>query len=86
MISSLLMTLLQQLPHHLRGEAADTLCYEAECRTQDCVYGCVKTISQLHQEINKAECQLAQTRAEIAFISSSGGQGRTTTITSSTQL
>ncbi|XP_009341302.1 LOB domain-containing protein 24-like [Pyrus x bretschneideri] len=67
--------MLQQLPDHLRAEAADTLCYEAECRIQDLVYGCVKTISQLHHEIHNAECQLAKTRAEIAFINSGGGGG-----------
>lgn len=65
----------QQLPDHLRAEAADTLCYEAESRIQDLVYGCVKTISQLHHEIHNAECQLAKTRAEIAFINSGGGGG-----------
>ncbi|KAM1029416.1 hypothetical protein ACFX2A_042931 [Malus domestica] len=69
------LTIHQQLPNHLRAEAADALCYEAECRIQDSVCGCVKTIFQLHQEIYNAECQLAKTRAEIALTNSRGGGG-----------
>ncbi|KAL9375872.1 hypothetical protein Peur_032751 [Populus x canadensis] len=60
--------MLQQLPAHLRAEAANSLYYEAQCRTQDPVYGCVGIISLLHQQIHSVESQLAKTRAEIASV------------------
>ncbi|KAB1210747.1 LOB domain-containing protein 24 [Morella rubra] len=60
--------MLQQLPPHLRAQAADTLCFEAQCRMQDPVYGCVGLISQLHEEIHMAESQLAKIQAEITFL------------------
>ncbi|KAG5234517.1 LOB domain-containing protein [Salix suchowensis] len=44
--------MLQQLPAHLRAEAANSLYYEAQSRTQDPVYGCVGVISLLHQQIH----------------------------------
>ncbi|CAK9183382.1 unnamed protein product [Ilex paraguariensis] len=59
--------MLQQLHVHLRAEAADTLHYEAQCRIQDPVYGCVRIITQLHQQIHNAQSQLAKTQAEIVF-------------------
>ncbi|KAF5732325.1 LOB domain-containing protein 24-like [Tripterygium wilfordii] len=62
--------MLQQLPPHARGQAADSLYFEAQCRIQDPVYGCVGIISQLHQQLHSAESQLAKTRAEIAVFSS----------------
>ncbi|KAK7825556.1 lob domain-containing protein 24 [Quercus suber] len=62
--------MLQQLPSHLRSQAADTLYFEAQYRLQDPVYGCVGIISQLHQQINSAESQVAKIQAEIAFLNS----------------
>ena len=59
--------LLQQLPVELRGEAAETLYYEAQCRMENPVYGCVGIITQLHQQINEAERELARAQAQIAF-------------------
>lgn len=61
---------MQQLPSHLRGQAADSLYFEAQCRIEDPVYGCVGIISVLHNQIQKAENQLARTQAEIAVYSS----------------
>lgn len=40
---------------------------EAQCRLVDPVYGCVKTISHLRQEIDHTHTQLAKIHAEIAF-------------------
>ncbi|KAJ6410744.1 hypothetical protein OIU84_007491 [Salix udensis] len=55
--------MLQQLPaEHLRAEAANSLYYEAQCRTRDPVYGCVGIISSLHQQIHSVESQLAKTK------------------------
>ncbi|XP_030946113.1 LOB domain-containing protein 24-like [Quercus lobata] len=62
--------MLQQLPSHLRSQAADTLYFEAQYRLQDPVYGCVGIISQLHQQINSAESQVAKIQAEISFLNS----------------
>ncbi|KAJ6358432.1 hypothetical protein OIU76_000190 [Salix suchowensis] len=62
--------MLQQLPAHLRAEAANSLYYEAQSRTQDPVYGCVGVISLLHQQIHSVESQLAKTEAEIAVLNS----------------
>ncbi|XVF74858.1 hypothetical protein PTKIN_Ptkin13bG0144600 [Pterospermum kingtungense] len=62
--------LLQQLPTHLRAEAADSLHFEAQCRVEDPVYGCVGLISLLQQQIHDVESQLAKTQAEIAVLKS----------------
>lgn len=51
-----------------RAEAADSLYYEAYCRIKDPVYGCVGTITILHQQIYNAQCQLARIQAEIAAL------------------
>ncbi|MBA0577529.1 hypothetical protein Golob_023900 [Gossypium lobatum] len=59
--------LLQQLPLHLRTQAADSLYLEAQYRIEDPVYGCVGLISLLQQQIHDVERQLAMTQAEIAF-------------------
>lgn len=67
-----MLTLLmkQDLPVELRAEAADAICIEAQCRVQDPVYGCVRMISLLQQQIQNAERQLVKARAEIAVLSS----------------
>ncbi|KAK6246216.1 Lateral organ boundary protein [Theobroma cacao] len=62
--------LLQQLPTHLRAEAADSLYFEAQCRVEDPVYGCVGLIFLLQQQIQNAVSQLAKTQAEIAVLKS----------------
>ncbi|XP_075649733.1 LOB domain-containing protein 23-like [Castanea sativa] len=62
--------MLQQLPSHLRSQAVDTMYFEAQYRLQDPVYGCVGIISQLHQQINRAESQVAKIQAEISFLNS----------------
>ncbi|KAA3489390.1 LOB domain-containing protein 24-like [Gossypium australe] len=62
--------LLQRLPAHLRAEAADSLYFEAQCRLEDPVYGCVGLIFLLQQQIHGAESQLIKTQAEIAVMKS----------------
>lgn len=59
--------MLQQIPSCVRAEAADTLYFEAQCRIEDPVYGCVRIISQLHQQIHNAEIELSRVGALIAF-------------------
>jgi len=58
---------LQQLPLHLRAVAADCMSFEASSRVEDPVYGSVGIISQLQEQIIKAESELAKTKSEIAF-------------------
>ncbi|XP_022738258.1 LOB domain-containing protein 24-like [Durio zibethinus] len=62
--------LLQQLPTHLRAEAADSLYFEAQCRVEDPIYGCVGLVFLLQQQIHDAESQLAKTLAEVAVLKS----------------
>ncbi|KAK9983026.1 hypothetical protein SO802_032551, partial [Lithocarpus litseifolius] len=62
--------MLQQLPSHLRFQAADTSNFEAQYRLQDHVYGCVGIISQLRQQINSAESQVAKIQSEISLLNS----------------
>ncbi|KAI4324046.1 hypothetical protein L6164_023613 [Bauhinia variegata] len=59
--------MLQQIPNHLRPQAADTLYFEAQCRILDPIYGCVGIISQLHQQIQNAESELAKIQVKIIF-------------------
>ncbi|KAL8550558.1 hypothetical protein ACS0TY_009111 [Phlomoides rotata] len=59
---------MQDLPLNRRAEAAESLYYEVYCRIKDPVYGCVGIITVLHQEIYKAQCELARVEAQIATI------------------
>ena len=61
------VVMMQKLPMKLREEAANSLHYEAHCRVNDPVYGCVGIIYQLQQELNEAFNQLVKTQTEIAF-------------------
>ncbi|KAK9067209.1 hypothetical protein SSX86_014535 [Deinandra increscens subsp. villosa] len=60
--------MLEEIPVQLRANAVESLYYEAKCRIQDPVYGCVGIISSLHQQIQIAESQLAKARAKIYFL------------------
>ncbi|KAL2920594.1 LOB domain-containing protein 24 [Bienertia sinuspersici] len=60
--------MIQKIPVHLREHAIDSLHFEAHCRVEDPVYGCVKIISQLQAELNWAQNQLVKTQAEIALV------------------
>lgn len=58
--------MLQQIPPYLREQAANAMYFEAQCRVQDPVYGCVGIISKLHQQIHDTEIELAQIQTQIA--------------------
>ncbi|KAF5766020.1 putative transcription factor AS2-LOB family [Helianthus annuus] len=60
--------MLEEMPVHLRADAVDSLYYEAKCRIQDPVYGCVGIISSLQQQIQIAQSQLAKAQAELSFL------------------
>lgn len=44
--------LLSNIPASHRHEAATTICYEAQARLSDPVYGCVSTIVALQQQVD----------------------------------
>ncbi|RLN20070.1 hypothetical protein C2845_PM02G45480 [Panicum miliaceum] len=58
--------MLQNLPIHERGKAADTMAVEAHRRVEDPVYGCAGIVGRLQGEIRAAQCELARTHAQIA--------------------
>lgn len=58
--------MVQQLPHYVREQAANTLYLEAQCRIQNPVYGCVGIISKLYQQIHDTEAELAKIQTQIA--------------------
>ncbi|XP_074583550.1 LOB domain-containing protein 12-like [Curcuma longa] len=57
--------MLQELPVHHRADAVSSLVYEANARMKDPVYGCVGTISYLHNQVSQLQMQLAVAQAEI---------------------
>ncbi|KEH21995.1 putative transcription factor AS2-LOB family [Medicago truncatula] len=59
--------MLQQLPHYVRHQAANSMYLEAQCRVQDPVYGCVGIISKLSQQIQDTEVELAKIKTQIAY-------------------
>lgn len=66
----------QQLPVHVRADAADSLYYEEQCLIENPVHGCVGIITSLHQQIHNAQIELAKAQADIAFryhLQESGG-------------
>ncbi|CAN6281025.1 unnamed protein product [Urochloa humidicola] len=65
--------MLQTLPIHERGKAADTMAAEAHRRVQDPVYGCAGIVGRLQGEITAAQCELARTQAQIAVHAAAAG-------------
>ncbi|CAN6314959.1 unnamed protein product [Urochloa humidicola] len=65
--------MLQTLPIHERGKAADTMAAEAHRRVQDPVYGCAGIVGRLQGEIRAAQCELARTQAQIAVHAAAAG-------------
>ncbi|KAL0434791.1 UNVERIFIED_CONTAM: LOB domain-containing protein 12 [Sesamum radiatum] len=60
--------MLQELPVHQRGDAVNSLVYEANARMRDPVYGCVGAISYLQNQVSQLQMQLAVAQAEILCI------------------
>nr|GLL40410.1 LOB domain-containing protein 24-like [Ipomoea trifida] len=59
---------MQKVEEHERGDVAESLYYEAHCRIQDPVYGCVGIITILHEQIYEFQCQLVKVEAEIQAV------------------
>lgn len=57
--------LLMEVPESQRGDAANSLVYEANLRLRDPVYGCMGAISALQQQIQSLQTELNAVRAEI---------------------
>ncbi|CAM8906438.1 unnamed protein product [Rhodiola kirilowii] len=58
--------MLEQVPIHLRGQAADSMIFEAETRMKDPVYGSAGIISQLQQQIAHVQGEIMKIKGEIA--------------------
>lgn len=58
----------QKIPAHVRAQGADILHYEAQCRIDNPVYGCVGTITMLLEQLSNAKTELATAQAHIAFL------------------
>ncbi|KAL5823558.1 hypothetical protein ACOSQ4_021458 [Xanthoceras sorbifolium] len=56
----------KKMPSRLM-EAADCMAMEAYSRIEDPVYGCVKFIYQLQQQITELQSQTIQIKAQIPF-------------------
>ncbi|XP_019163400.1 PREDICTED: LOB domain-containing protein 4-like [Ipomoea nil] len=60
--------MLQELPEQWRGDAVNSMVYEANARVRDPVYGCVGAISSLQQQIDLLQTQLAIAQAEMVHM------------------
>ncbi|GFP96841.1 LOB domain-containing protein 12 [Phtheirospermum japonicum] len=60
--------MLQELPVQQRGDAVNSLVYEANARARDPVYGCVGAITYLQNQVAQLQMQLAVAQAEILCI------------------
>ncbi|GAQ85797.1 Lateral organ boundaries (LOB) domain-containing protein [Klebsormidium nitens] len=61
-----IIKLLSGLPKDLRGDALQSLAYEAQARIVDPVYGCVGAVAILQRQNEKLKTELAQERASVA--------------------
>nr|GMD70696.1 LOB domain-containing protein 24-like [Ipomoea batatas] len=62
----------EQVEEYKRGDVAESLYYEAQCRVENPVYGCVGIITLLQQEIYNFESQLAKIEAQIRLLKAQG--------------
>nr|GMD70697.1 LOB domain-containing protein 24-like [Ipomoea batatas] len=64
--------MLKQVEEYKRGDVAESLYYEAQCRVEDPVYGCVGIVTLLQQEIYSFESQLAKIETQIQLLKAQG--------------
>eukprot|EP00253_Pinus_taeda_P000199 PITA_00199 len=57
--------LLLHIPQNRRHEAVVTICYEAQARLSDPVYGCVSTIFALQQQVDALRTELSIVQAQL---------------------
>ncbi|PWZ06820.1 LOB domain-containing protein 18 [Zea mays] len=60
--------LLLQIPPHKRLDAVVTICYEAQARLRDPVYGCVAHIFALQQQVVNLQAELTYLQAHLATL------------------
>ncbi|KAG8074253.1 hypothetical protein GUJ93_ZPchr0006g43019 [Zizania palustris] len=60
--------LLLQIPAHRRPDAVVTICYEAQARLRDPVYGCVAHIFALQQHVVNLQAELTYLQAHLATL------------------
>ncbi|KAK4741296.1 hypothetical protein SAY87_024884 [Trapa incisa] len=60
--------LLHHIPIHERLNAVTTICYEAQARLRDPVYGCVGHIFALEQQILKLQMEVSYLQAHLATL------------------
>lgn len=58
--ASNIVKLLQGLPESQRTNAVSSMLYEANVRLRDPVYGCAGAISELQNQVNELQSQLAR--------------------------
>ncbi|CAI8607398.1 unnamed protein product [Vicia faba] len=58
--------LLRNVPVHKRFDVVITVCYEAQARLRDPVYGCVSHIITLQQQVLSLQAELAYLQAHLA--------------------
>ncbi|XP_062204886.1 LOB domain-containing protein 20-like [Phragmites australis] len=57
--------MLSRVPAALRRDAASTVCYEAQARIADPVYGCVGTILALQHQVALVQAELSMVQTEL---------------------
>ncbi|GMH00581.1 hypothetical protein Nepgr_002420 [Nepenthes gracilis] len=60
--------LLLHIPVHRRLDAVVTICYEAQARLRDPVYGCVAHIFALQQQVANLQAELSYLQAHLATL------------------
>ncbi|XP_017233926.1 LOB domain-containing protein 30 [Daucus carota subsp. sativus] len=60
--------LLLHIPVHKRLDAVVTICYEAQARLRDPVYGCVAHIFALQQQVTNLQAELTYLQAHLATL------------------
>lgn len=60
--------LLLHIPAHKRPDAVVTICYEAQARLRDPVYGCVAHIFALQQQVVNLQAELSYLQAHLAAL------------------
>ncbi|KAA8515945.1 hypothetical protein F0562_019124 [Nyssa sinensis] len=66
--ASNLSKLLQHIPVHRRLDAVVTVCYEAQARLRDPVYGCVSQIFTLQQQVVNLQAELSCMQSHLAAL------------------
>ncbi|KAL1223610.1 LOB domain-containing protein 18 [Cardamine amara subsp. amara] len=78
--------LLLHIPVHRRSDAVVTICYEAQARIRDPIYGCVAHIFALQQQVVNLQAEVSYLQAHLASLELPQQQTRPPTIPQPQQL